>query len=159
MPDPAIDRIARGLAAASGRRRVLAALFALAAGAGAAPGPAAAKCRTLSQRKVERYIKAAARKYRQPYRKLLCVAMCESSLDNCAVNVAGKSYGLFQFIDSTWSDPYLNPSYHRKSYWHPKWASLATAEMWSRGLSTHWDCCCPHWGCSCPGQDPPWCRR
>ncbi len=157
MQDQLIDRMARGIAASANRRTMIGGVVAAALGLGGVPVEAA-KCKVMSEKKVRKYIKKAARKYKQPYKQMLCVAMCESSLNNCAVNKAGKSYGLFQFIDSTWKDDYLNPEYHSKDYWHPKWASLATAEMWSRGLSTHWDCCCPYWDCKCPGQDPPWCR-
>ena len=152
-----IDRIARIIGRSATRRSMAASLLAAATAGGSGDLAIAAGCRRVSERKVQRYIKSAARKYRQPYRKMLCVAMCESSLDNCAVNVAGKSYGLYQFIESTWHDPVLNPKYNRKNYWDPKWAALATAEMWSRGLSSHWDCCCPHWNCGCPGANPPWC--
>ncbi len=158
MEDRLIDRLAKALGETANRRKAIGGLVPAAFGMTAGAGPTqAVQCRRVSEKKVRRYIKSAARKYKQPYKKMLCVAQCESWLDNCAVNEAGRSYGLYQFIESTWRDQTLNPKYYRKNYWDPKWASLATAEMWSRGLSSHWDCCCPHWGCGCPGQDPPWC--
>ncbi|MGI9253495.1 MAG: transglycosylase SLT domain-containing protein [Thermomicrobiales bacterium] len=157
MREEWFDRMTRGFAISRDRRAFAAGLIAMLAGVRGVSRADAAQCKQVSERKVQKYIKSAARKYRQPYKKMLCVAQCESNLDNCAVNQAGRSYGLYQFIESTWYDPTLNPKYNRKNFWDPKWSALATAEMWSRGLSTHWDCCCPHWGCDCPGKNPPWC--
>jgi hypothetical protein len=102
---------------------------------------------------VRRYIKAAAKKYGQPYKKLLCVAQCESGLNNCAVNKAGKTYGLFQYLDSTWKwTPYKG-----KSVFDAKANAFATAWMWNEGNEHHWDCCCPKFKCGCPGKTPEWC--
>jgi hypothetical protein len=159
MEDGTIDRLARSLAVRLDRRIAAGGVVAIIAGGLGAMDASAGRCKRVNERKVKRHIKKAARKYKQPYKKLLCVAMCESDLNNCAVNKAGKSYGLYQFINSTWKDPYLNPKYHKKNLWDPEWSAMATAEMWSRGLATHWDCCCPHFGCDCPGKNPPWCRR
>jgi hypothetical protein len=36
-------------------------------------------CRTVSKSKVRRYIRQAAERYNQPYKKMLCVAECEST--------------------------------------------------------------------------------
>jgi hypothetical protein len=104
---------------------------------------------------VRRYIKDAARRYDQPYKRMLCVAECESSLVNCAVNAPGETYGLFQFKCGTWA----STRYRDKDPWDPKWNALAAAWMWSQGRENEWDCCCPKWKCDCPGKTPEWCRR
>jgi hypothetical protein len=112
-----------------------------------------AKCRPESPAKVRRHIRAAAKRYNQPYKKLLCVAQCESSLNNCAVNRAGKTYGLFQYLDSTWkSTPFKG-----KSVFDAKANADATAWMWKEGNENQWDCCCPKFKCKCPGKTPSWC--
>jgi len=162
MEQDRFDRLARALGVRIGRRRAAGAvaLGAIVAGRGLpGPGEAEAKrrCKTVGQDKVKDLIRKAAKEYKQPYDKMLCVAQCESSLNNCAVNKAGKSYGLFQFKKGTWEDEYLNPKYRGKDLWDPKWSALATAYMWSKGNQTHWDCCCPKFGCDCPGPNPPWC--
>jgi len=162
MDTTRFDALARRAARRSDRRGLIGAgvLSALAVVGLQVPGVKGAvrtNCRVVSESEVRSHIRKAANKYGVNYEKLLCVANCESGLNNCAVNRAGKSYGLFQFKKSTWQDSYLNPEYHQKDYWDPKWAAMATAEMWSRGLSTHWDCCCPTWGCRCPGPNPSWC--
>ncbi|MFM8592993.1 MAG: transglycosylase SLT domain-containing protein [Chloroflexota bacterium] len=156
------DALTRTIARRADRRGVLTASFlsVVALTGLRVPGASAAvrgNCRTVPEDQIRSLIRKAANKYGVNYETLLCVAMCESGLNNCAVNRAGKSYGLFQFKKATWQDRYLNPEYNDKDYWDPKWSALATAEMWSRGLSTHWDCCCPHWGCRCPGPNPSWC--
>ena len=110
-------------------------------------------CRTVSKSKVRRYIKQAADRYNQPYKKMLCVAECESWLDNCAVNRAGQTYGVFQFKRATWD----TTKYAGKDLWDPKWNALAAAWMWSKGRENEWDCCCPRWDCDCPGKNPSWC--
>jgi hypothetical protein len=162
MRDERFDGLARRLGAKMGRRQALAGTIvaALAGGAAAVVPPALEasarkKCKRMSQKKVRKFIKQAARRYKQPYKKMLCVAQCESALDNCAVNKKGKTYGLFQFLDSTWK----TTRYRKKDMWHPKWNALAAASMWADGHQDHWDCCCPKWGCKCPGRTPSWCRR
>ncbi len=172
MHDDRFDGLARRFGTTLGRRTfagsgVLLALGVRPAAALAAPArddePAVtpraaeveAKCRVYSKGKVRRYIKKAAKKYKQPYKKMLCVAMCESSLNNCAVNRAGKTYGLFQYLNDTWK----RTPYRKKDMFHPKWNALATGWMWSQGNQNEWDCCCPKFKCRCPGKTPSWCRK
>ena len=172
MDDDRFDGLTRSLAGAMGRRGLVggaAATLLTAIGAypsaagprGGDRGDAAmprrveteAKCRRESSAKVRRYIRAAAKRYDQPYKKLLCVAQCESSLDNCAVNRGGKTYGLFQYLNSTWK----TTPYKKKSVFDAKANAYATAWMWKEGNENQWDCCCPKFKCRCPGRTPSWC--
>ena len=160
MREEQIDRIARRLAERLDRRVVAggAVGWALRARAGVSAAEIEAdavrkKCKTVSSGKVKKYIKKAAKEYNQPYKKMLCVAQCESGLNNCAVNKGGKTYGLFQFKTDTWK----STKYSGKDLWDPKWNALATAWMWSQGRENEWDCCCPKFKCNCPGKTPSWC--
>lgn len=172
MHDDRFDGLARRFGTAMGRRAFAGSGVLLAFGVRPSPllagparddGPAVtpraadveAKCKVYSKGKVRRYIRKAAKKYNQPYKKMLCVAKCESNLNNCAVNKGGKTYGLFQYLDSTWK----STKYKNKDMWHPKWNAMATAWMWSQGRENEWDCCCPKFKCSCPGRTPSWCRK
>lgn len=118
--------------------------FAIAVGllAGSAQGgeaavlTAQAKCRTENEKKTRGYIKQAAKKYNQNYKDMLCVAQCESALDNCAVNKQGKSYGLFQFIRSTWD----STPFDKKDIFDAKWSAFATGWMWKEGRQNEWTC-------------------
>ena len=172
MEDERFDRLARSLAQATTSRRLAARL--VGAGAVAAvverieDGVALAgdrrrercgdkrwirSCRSVSKARVRRYIRAAARRYNQPYKRMLCVAECESELVNCAVNAPGETYGLFQFKCGTWE----STKYRNKDLWDPKWNAMAAAWMWSQGRENEWDCCCPKFKCRCPGKRPSWC--
>jgi len=163
MRDETFDGWTRRLASVSGRRGVMGRALALGTGAwiaesfplsGATDAEAAGKrCRQVSERKVRRYIKQAARRYKQPYKKMLCVAQCESNFNNCAVNREGRTYGVFQFKRDTWD----STRYRKKDLWDPKWNALAAAWMWSQGRENEWDCCCPKFKCNCPGKQPSWC--
>jgi len=88
-----------------------------------------------TQQEIIDLIYAAADRYGQPRADMLRVARCESNLDPYAVNPAG-SYGLFQFVPSTWaSTPYA--SY---DIFDP-WASAnATGWMWANGRRNEWVC-------------------
>lgn len=80
-------------------------------------------------------IYAAADRYGQPRADMLRVARCESVLDPNAVNPAG-SYGLFQFIPSTWA----STPYAAYDIFDP-WASAnAAGWMWSVGRRAEWTC-------------------
>lgn len=80
-------------------------------------------------------IYAAADRYGQPRADMLRVARCESLLDPNAVNPAG-SYGLFQFIPSTWA----STPYAAYDIFDP-WASAnAAGWMWSVGRRGEWTC-------------------
>ncbi|HEX5499345.1 MAG TPA: transglycosylase SLT domain-containing protein, partial [Thermomicrobiales bacterium] len=66
---------------------------------------------------------------------MLRVATCESNLDPYAVNPSG-SYGLFQFIRSTWqSTPYGDDD-----IFDPKANANAAGWMWEQGRQTEWVC-------------------
>lgn len=101
----------------------------------AAPAPAAGDAGGSAESDIIAIINAAADRYGQPRADMLRVARCESLLDPNAVNPAG-SYGLFQFIPSTWaSTPYAT-----YDIFDP-WASAnAAAWMWSQGRRGEWTC-------------------
>jgi len=81
-------------------------------------------------------IYAAADRYGQPREDMLRVAKCESNLDPNAVNVAGSSYGLFQFIRSTWATtPYAN-----EDIFDATASANAAGWMWSVGRRNEWVC-------------------
>lgn len=99
-----------------------------------APRGTASK-RVFSREEIIRVIYAAADRFEQPRADMLRVAECESSLDPYAVNASG-SYGLFQFVASTWeSTPYAN-----KDVFDPKANANAAAWMWSVGRRNEWVC-------------------
>lgn len=88
-----------------------------------------------SRKQVVRIINGAADRYGQSRSDMLRVAECESNLDPYAVNPSG-SYGLFQFIRSTWkSTPYGN-----KDIFDPEANANAAAWMWSEGRKSEWVC-------------------
>ena len=73
--------------------------------------------------------------YDQSRSDMLRVAECESNLDPYAVNPSG-SYGLFQFIRSTWkSTPFGD-----KDIFDPEANANAAAWMWSEGRKSEWVC-------------------
>lgn len=88
-----------------------------------------------SHKQVVRYIYAAADRYGQSRSDMLRVATCESNLDPYAVNPSG-SYGLFQFIRSTWkSTPYGD-----EDIFDPQANANAAAWMWKQGRKSEWVC-------------------
>ena len=91
--------------------------------------------RTYTREEIERIIYAAADRYNQDPDDMLRVAQCESALDPYAVHPSG-SYGLFQFIRSTWkSTPYGD-----QSMFNPKANANAAAWMWQQGRRSEWVC-------------------
>ena len=77
----------------------------------------------------------AAARYGQPEADMLRVAGCESGLNPNAINPAG-SYGLFQFVATTWA----STPYAAYSIFDP-WASAnAAGWMWSVGRRGEWVC-------------------
>ncbi len=88
-----------------------------------------------SQQEIVRIIERAADRYNQPPGDMLRVARCESNLDPNAVNPSG-SYGLFQFIRSTWqTTPYAD-----QDIFDPVANANAAAWMWSVGRRNEWVC-------------------
>ncbi|HEU5433609.1 MAG TPA: SH3 domain-containing protein, partial [Thermomicrobiales bacterium] len=88
-----------------------------------------------SHDQIVKIIYAAADRYGQSRDAMLRVATCESNLDPYAVNPSG-SYGLFQFIRSTWqSTPYGN-----QDIFDPKANANAAGWMWSQGRQAEWVC-------------------
>jgi uncharacterized protein YraI len=90
---------------------------------------------TYARREIVRIIYSAANNYDQSRDDMLRVAQCESNLDPFAVNPSG-SYGLFQFIRSTWkSTPYGD-----EDVFDPEANANAAAWMWSEGRKSEWVC-------------------
>ncbi len=81
------------------------------------------------------FIYAAADRYEQSRSAMLRVAECESNLNPNAVNPVG-SYGLFQFVRSTWdTTPYAQYDIF------DAWANAnAAGWMWSVGRRNEWVC-------------------
>lgn len=105
------------------------------------------RCRREGKNAARRAIRRASRRHNQRKKSMLCVATCESNLDNCAVNRSGPYYGLFQFLPSTFkSTPYGN-----KDIFDPKWNAMAAAWMWKQGRQNEWACCDRRYGCKCKG--------
>jgi hypothetical protein len=100
--------------------------------------PASARCREKwSKKRIRKYIRKAARRYNQSYKKMLCVAKCESNLTACATNPAGPWRGLFQFSDSTWK---WTP-YRKRDIYNPRFNALAAGWMWKKhDPADHWTC-------------------
>lgn len=89
-----------------------------------------------TQDQIIQIIYAAADRYGQPRADMLRVARCESVLDPRAVNAGGRSYGLFQFIPSTWA----TTPYASYDIFDP-WASAnAAGWMWQNGRRNEWVC-------------------
>jgi uncharacterized protein YraI len=88
-----------------------------------------------SRRQIVNIIYAAADHYDQSRSAMLRVAECESNLDPYAVNPSG-SYGLFQFIRTTWkSTPFGD-----QDIFNPEANARAAAWMWSEGRKSEWVC-------------------
>ncbi|HEV2527218.1 MAG TPA: SH3 domain-containing protein [Thermomicrobiales bacterium] len=81
-------------------------------------------------------IYAAADAYGQPREDMLRVARCESVLDPNAVNQAGGSYGLFQFLPGTWA----TTPFAQYDIFDPVANANAAAWMWSVGRRNEWVC-------------------
>lgn len=91
--------------------------------------------RQYSERQIIRIISNAADRYGQNRDDMLRVARCESALDPYAVNPSG-SYGLFQFIRSTWeSTPFGN-----EDIFDPVANANAAGWMWKQGRQSEWVC-------------------
>jgi uncharacterized protein YraI len=88
-----------------------------------------------TERQIVRIIHEAADRYGQNRADMLRVARCESNLDPYAVNPSG-SYGLFQFIRSTWeSTPYGDAD-----IFDPRANANAAGWMWQQGRQSEWVC-------------------
>ena len=91
--------------------------------------------RAYTEEQVIKIIYDAADRYNQPRGDMLRVAQCESGLDPYAVNPSG-SYGLFQFVPSTWeTTPYAD-----QNIFNPRANANAAAWMWSVGRRAEWVC-------------------
>jgi uncharacterized protein YraI len=98
-------------------------------------GEAKGKQENYSERQIVRIIYQAADRYDQSRSDLLRVARCESNLDPYAVNPSG-SYGLFQFIRSTWK----STPYGSEDIFDPQANANAAAWMWKQGRKSEWVC-------------------
>jgi uncharacterized protein YraI len=88
-----------------------------------------------TRQQIVRIIYDAADRYGQSRSAMLRVAECESSLDPYAVNPSG-SYGLFQFIRSTWkSTPFGD-----EDIFDPRANANAAGWMWAHGRKSEWVC-------------------
>lgn len=98
-------------------------------------GQGSGKQENYSRKQIVKYINAAADRYGQDRGDMLRVATCESNLDPYAVNPSG-SYGLFQFIRTTWkSTPYGD-----QDIFDPQANANAAAWMWKQGRKSEWVC-------------------
>ena len=97
-----------------------------------APGNAG----SYSQDQIIQIIYAAADRYGQPRADMLRVARCESVLDPNAVNASGGSYGLFQFIPSTWA----TTPYAGDNIFDAYASANAAGWMWQQGRRNEWVC-------------------
>jgi hypothetical protein len=79
-------------------------------------------------------VRHGARQHGVDERRLLRVAMCESTMNPDAVN--GQYQGLYQFGAALWR----RLRYWRYSRFSAKWSSLAAALAFRRGLEGHWEC-------------------
>lgn len=98
-------------------------------------GEGAGKQENYSRKQVVKYIYAAADQYGQSRDEMLRVATCESNLDPYAVNPSG-SYGLFQFIRSTWK----STPYGKDDIFDPEANAMAAGWMWKQGRKSEWVC-------------------
>ncbi len=88
------------------------------------------------QDQIIQIIYAAADRYGQPRADMLRVARCESVLDPNAVNASGGSYGLFQFIPSTWA----TTPYAGDNIFDAYASANAAGWMWQQGRRNEWVC-------------------
>lgn len=91
--------------------------------------------KTYTRDEIVAIIYAAADRYGQDRSDMLRVAECESALDPYAVHPSG-SYGLYQFIRSTWK----STPYGGQSMFDPTANANAAAWMWSEGRRSEWVC-------------------
>lgn len=98
-------------------------------------GQGKGKQKNYSRKQVVKYIYAAADRYGQSREDMLRVATCESNLDPYAVNPSG-SYGLFQFIRSTWK----STPYGKDDIFDPEANAMAAGWMWKQGRKAEWVC-------------------
>lgn len=68
----------------------------------------------------------------------LKVAQCESSLSNSASN--GISFGLMQFIPSTWKHYTKVLGIKNPDIWNPQQQATVAAYMFSTGQANQWEC-------------------
>jgi hypothetical protein len=151
MLDARFDLMVRGFSSRCCRRGALTALVGVVSGLAVSPLRAGVeeqrrRCRTEKERRVRRAVRDASRRYNQKYRSMLCVAKCESSLDNCAVDPTRSYYGLYQFLPSTFD----STPFGRKDIFDPKWNAMAAGWMWKKGRQNEWACCDGRYGCNCP---------
>src|SRR5687768_14864537 len=112
MEGDRFDLLARAWTAPRSRRRMLGGLLGGALAAGLRRPEPAAAAREWTEEEIIQIIRAAARRYNQPFRDMLRVAECESNLDPRAVNRTGPWYGLYQFHPDTWATtPYANKNW------------------------------------------------
>ena len=134
MPPKTVKMVSRALTQARSRRLAFATLFAVAAPSRVEAGN---RCHDRhSEEEILRYIKRAARKYKQSEQAMIRVARCESGLDPCALNRRDPYYGLFQFLKSTWKDT----PYGDRNIYDPKAQALATGWMWKHKRKDEWTC-------------------
>jgi uncharacterized protein YraI len=88
-----------------------------------------------TQREIVHIIYDAADRYDQSRSDMLRVAQCESNLDPYAVNPSG-SYGLFQFIRTTWK----STPFGEDNIFDPRANANAAGWMWSQGRKSEWVC-------------------
>lgn len=78
-------------------------------------------------------IRRAARHFGQSAAAMRAVAWCESRYQWW---IAGHHQGMWQYLWSTWR----SLPWWRRSVYHPRWSSLATAYAWKIGRRGEWSC-------------------
>ena len=90
----------------------------------------------ISPQELKDFLKLEVVKYGLNYEEIYSVAMAESGFNLNAYNEAGKSYGVFQFIPSTFK------AYCEGYYLNPFHQITCACQMFAKGLQFHWDAFC-----------------
>ena len=90
----------------------------------------------ISPQRLKDFLKSEAITYGVDYDEIYSVAMAESGFHLNAYNEIGKSYGIFQYIPSTFK------AYCKGDYLNPYHQITCATRMFSEGKKYHWDAFC-----------------